>query len=748
MKQFITLLILSISVISFTNAQEKSIDLTLDKIFKDNEFTVGKFPSARWIKGGKGYTIVENSKEIQGGKDIVYYESESGEREVLIPARKLILPNSSEPMVFDDYFWSEDKSKLLLFTNTERVWRRNTRGDYYVLHLKSNKLQQIGVDRPESSLMFAKFSPQGDRVAYVSKNNIYVEEIATSKVIQLTADGSKTIINGTFDWVYEEELDVRDGFRWSPDGNKIAYWQLDAEGIGEFLMINNTDSIYSYTIPVQYPKVGTQNSAAKVGVVSAAGGETVWMKIPGDRRNNYIARMEWAANSDEIVAQHLNRYQNKLDIYICNATTGDVNKVFTDEDEAWLEVRDNFKWFENGEYFSWVSERDGWLHLYLVSRDGKEVKKLTPGEYDVISVANINDDDGWIYFIASPEENESRYLYRVPFDGSGKLERITPLEEKGYHSYKVSPSNKYAFRTFSNFNTPSYTDIVELPSHKSIRTLYKNEEVTEKIKKIKVSDVEFFKVKTEDDIVLDGWIMKPFDLDESKKYPVIFFVYGEPGSQTVRDMWRGSRYLYHSYLTQKGYVIVSLDNRGVPAPRGRAWRKSVYKKVGITASIDQANGAKAVFEKFPFIDSERVGIWGWSGGGTMTLNMLFRYPEMYHTGVSVAPVADQKLYDTIYQERFMNLPKNNEYGYREGSPVNHAKNLEGNLLLIHGTGDDNVHYQNSELIVNELIKHNKMFSFMPYPNRSHSIYEGEGTSLHLFTLMSKYFLDNLEPGAK
>jgi dipeptidyl-peptidase-4 len=747
MKYLLRIITVIILVSSSISSQEKNYQLTLEQIFKDPEFRVGRFIPGRWLEGGKGYTTIENSEETPGGKDIVYYDSESGDRKILIPASKLLDKNSA-PMDIDGYDWSADKTKLLLFTNTKRVWRINTRGDYYVLDLETNKLRQLGIDRPESSLMFAKFSPDGKRVGYVSKNNIYVEEIETGNVTQITTDGSVTIINGTFDWVYEEELKARDGFRWSPDGSKIAYWQIDAEGIGEFLMINNTDSIYSYTIPVQYPKVGTQNSAARVGVVSSNGGETTWMKIPGDPRNNYIARMEWAENNDEIVVQHLNRYQNKLDILLCNVKTGESGLILSETDEAWVDVKDDFKWFNNGNNFSWVSERDGWRHLYLVSRDGKEMKLLTPGEYDVISVENINDKDGWIYFIASPDDNAARYLYRVPFDGSGKLERITPADEIGTHSYEVSPSNKYAFRTFSNFNTPDYTDIVELPEHRVIRTLFKNEEVTQKVHSIEVSGVEFFKVETENNIILDGWIMKPYNFDETKKYPVIFFVYSEPAGQTVKNMYRSSRYLYHCYLAQLGYVIVSIDSRGTPVPRGRDWRKSVYKKIGIIAPLDQANGAKAVFEKFPFIDENRVGIWGWSGGGSMTLNMLFRYPEIYHTGISVAPVTNQKLYDTIYQERYMGLLDENEEGYYEGSPVNYAYKLEGNLLLIHGTGDDNVHYQNSELLINELIKHNKQFSFMPYPNRSHSIYEGKGTSLHLFTLMSNYFLDNLEPGGK
>lgn len=722
--------------------------LSLEDIFSKGEYYDGRFGPTKWMENGNAYTMLENSKLYPGAYDIVKYNTLTGESETAISASQMIPHNSSSPLDIDDYEWSADKTKLMLFTNTKKVWRKKTRGDYYVLFLESGELKQIGKDRPSSSLMFAKFSPDGNRAAYVSKNNIYVEDLSTGKVLQLTHDGSKTIINGTFDWVYEEELKVRDGFSWSPDGSKIAYWQLDAAGIGEFLLINNTDSLYSFTIPVQYPKVGTTNSAARVGVVNSAGGETKWMQVPGDPRNNYIARMQWAENNNEIVIQHLNRLQNKNEIMLCEVNSGNVSTVLTETDKAWVDVKNDFKWFKNGKHFSWVSERDGWRHLYLVSRDGKEIKLLTPGNYDVISVENINDNDGWIYFIASPEDNSTRYLYRVPFDGSGTLERITPLDAKGTHEYDISPSNKYAFHKYSNFNTPVITDLVELPSHKVIRTLHKNEELINNIHNVAIKNVEFFRITPENGITYDAWMMKPYNFDPAKKYPVLFFVYSEPGGQTVLDKWRTSRYMWHAYLTQLGYIVMSVDSRGTPAPRGRDWRKSVYKKIGITASVDQAEAAKAIMKKYSFVDKDRIGIWGWSGGGTMTLNMMFRYPDIYKTGMCVAPVTNQRFYDSIYQERYMSLPSENEDGYRNGSPINYAKYLKGNLLLVHGTGDDNVHYQNTEVLINELIKYNKQFSMMAYPNRTHSIYQGKGTTIHLYTLLTNYLLKNLEAGAK
>lgn len=538
MKRFSSLILYVFLFAQLVSAQTSDNSLlNLERIYNSKEFSNGYFGPAKWLDGGESYTTLEKSQETIGGYDIIKYNTVSGKREIAIPASKLIPNGSTSPLVLDDYEWSADKSKLILFTNTKKVWRTNTRGDYYILYLTTGELKQIGKELPSSSLMFAKLSPDGSRAAYVSQNNIYVEDLNSANVTQITHDGSTTIINGTFDWVYEEELKIKDGFSWSPDGKKIAYWQLDAEGIGEFLLINNTDSLYSFIKRVQYPKVGTTNSAAKVGVINAEGGETIWMKVPGDPRNNYIPRMEWAENNNEIVIQHLNRHQNKNEIMLCNVNTGDVKTVLTETDEAWVDIKDDFKWFNNGANFSWVSERDGWRHLYLVSRDGKEMKLLTPGEYDVISVSNINDKDGWIYFIASPEDNSTKYLFRVPFDGSGKLERITPVSEKGTHNYNVSPSNKFAFHTYSTFSTPSVTDLVELPSHKVIRSLHKNEEVINKINALKKTKEEFFRITGANGITYDGWVMKPYNFDSSKNIRYCFLFTANLG--TLKSLING-----------------------------------------------------------------------------------------------------------------------------------------------------------------------------------------------------------------
>ncbi len=748
MRRHHLLILLSLSVYagSMLLAQEGDLSLlTLERIFSAEEFSVEEFGPARWLEDGSGYTTLEESETHPNAEDIVKYNPKSGRREVVVPAERLIPTGQLSPLEIEDYTWSPDGRWLLVFTNTKRVWRRETRGDYWLVDLRTWALSKLGGNAEPSTLMFAKFSPDAKKVGYVRENNIYVEDIGNHEIVQITRDGSQTIINGTFDWVYEEEFGLRDGFRWSPDGRRIAYWQLDAEGVGEFYMINNTDSIYSKIIPVQYPKVGTTNSACRVGVVDAAGGETLWFDVPGDSRNNYIARMEWAANSEEIVLQHINRLQNKNEVMLGDASTGRMRTVLTDKDSAWLDVVDDLTWLDKGKAFTWVSEQDGWRHVYRVSRTGDEMRLITPGDYDVISIEAVDEKRGWLYFIASPENPTQRYLYRVRLDGKGVPERMSPMEQSGTHRYQISDDARWAFHTFSSFENPPVVELIRLSDHRVIRTLVDNTELREKVDALQRHPVEFFRVEIDEGIELDGYQMKPPDFDPTQKYPVLFHVYGEPAGQTVLDRWMGNRYLWHLLLTQNGYIVMSVDNRGTPAPRGRAWRKCVYRQVGILASKDQAAAAR-IIGTWEYADADRIGIWGWSGGGSMTLNMMFRYPELYHTGMSVAPVVNQRYYDTIYQERYMGLPEDNVEGYRDGSPITFAHRLEGDLLLVHGTGDDNVHYQSTEALINELIEHNKFFTMMSYPNRTHAIREGEGTTRHLYELLTRYLMEHLPAG--
>lgn len=726
----------------FANAQELPAlkDIVAGKVIETRSMG-----AMSWLKDGERYSRLEKNQET-GGFDVVAYKAKDNSREVIIPSSMFIDKTTGKPIAIRSISWSADNKKVLIYNNTRRVWRYDTRGDYWVLDLKSGKLRQLGTARPESSLMFAKFSPDATRVAYVSENNIYVEDVESGKVTQLTKDGSDRIVNGTFDWVYEEEFSCRDGFRWSPDGKYIAYWQSDTKGTGVFDIINNVDSIYPTIMHFPYPKAGTTNSAVKVGYVPAAGGATSWVEIPGDARNNYIPRMDFIPGSNELFIQQMNRQQNTNRVWtVAIGETKPVN-IFTDKDAAWLDTNDNILWLKDNKYFTWESERDGWRHLYRVSRDGKEIVPITQGDFDYIQYVGTDLDKGVTYFIASPDNFTQRYLYSAKLFGNGEVTRLSPMQQSGQHSYNMSPTGKWAVHTFSNAVTPPEIDMVSLPKHKSVRMIEDNAKAKEQYKALALQPKEFVKVKS-GDLMLDAYMIKPKNFDPSKKYPVIIEVYGEPAGSTVQDVWSGGD-LWNQYMANQGYIVVSIENRGAAAPRGREWRKCIYGEVGTFASEDQARGIQDLARQYSYIDASRIGITGWSGGGSQTLNCMFRYPEVFHTGIAIAFVADQRTYDTIYQERYMNTPQDNPDGYRKGSPITYAEGLKGNLLLIHGTGDDNVHYQNCEMLVNKLVEYGKIFSQLSYPLRSHSISERPGTTLHLRMSMADYWLKNLPAGGR
>jgi dipeptidyl-peptidase 4 len=723
--------------------QADSSLLTLTRIYGSGEFASQPFGPSRWLGNGSAYTTLEPGAGGQG-QDIVRYDVESGRREVLVAAGALTPKGAEGPLEVEDYAWSPDQRKLLVFTNTQPVWRLNTRGDYWILDRASGDLRRLGgQDAKPSTLMFAKFSPDGGRVAYVRENNLYVEDLVSGAITPLTTDGSRTLINGTFDWVYEEELMnyYADGWRWSPDGRSIAYWQLDADSVKNFALIDNTDSLYSRVKPVQYPKVGEVNSAARVGIVAAAGGPTRWLGIEGDPRNHYIARMDWAAGSDEVILQRLNRRQNTNEVMLGDTRTGTVRTVLTERDTTWVDVVNDVVWLNGGKEFTWVSERDGWNHVYAVSRDGKSVRLVTRGPFDVVEIEGIDDKGGWLYYVASPDNPTQKYLFRTRLDGKGSPERISPRGEPGTHTYDRSPDYKYAIETYSSLGNPPVVRLVRLPGSQVIRTLVDNERLRARVAGLRRAPAEWLSIPTEDGSKMPGVLLKPADFDPTRKYPLLFFVYGGPGNAEVKDQW-GGYYLWHTMLNQRGYMVAIVDNRGTPAPLGRAWRKAIYGQLGVLETRDQAIAAKTLMQR-PYVDQNRVGIWGWSYGAFMTLNVLFQHPDLYRTGVAVSPVTHWALYDNVYTERFNGLITDNRAGYDRGSPISYVSGFRGNLLLVHGGGDDNVHFQNSEILINALVAANKPFQMMEYPNRTHCLCQGKNTTLHLFSLITRYLDQNL-----
>ena len=713
-------------------------------------------------------------------QDVVWNEEETGyysikENNIMLISTEgekdqLILSSSEVGDIkIESFLFSQNKNKILLFTKSVKVWRYNTRGDYWVYDFKTKQGKKVGKSMPDSSLMFAKFSPNEKFVAFVSKEksdknirnsstsvNIYIENLEDNSIKKLTSsNGTEKLINGTFDWVYEEEFGCRDGFIFNESGNKIAFWQIDANQVRDFYMINNTDSIYSYTIPVEYPKVGEDLTPAKIGVINLDNGEIQWMNIPGESHKYYLPRMTWIPGRDELMIQQLNRKQNHSKIFVANSDTGESKLLMEEKDDAWVDLRSSWpyqvqagwKFINGGKEFLYTTEKDGWSHIYRFNIKKQTEYLVTKGNYDVVKPLAYDEKSDEVYFIASPNQPTERYLYKTSAKGKGNLKRITPEILEGSHNYQISTKAKYAFHSFSNYYTRPMQAVVSLPDHRFIN---EDQNMINKFDKKKKSDhpLEFFQITTVDDVTMEGWIVKPKDMDKNKKYPVLFYFYSEPAGQTgVNRYGAGNNGLYDGNLAEDGYVYVTFDGRGTPSPKGRAWRKAIYRQIGRINVRDMAMGAKAVFDKYNFIDTSRVAVHGWSGGGTATLNCLFQYPEIFHTGIAVAAVANQLTYDNIYQERYMGDPKESYQDYVDGSPIKYAKNLEGNLLYIHGTGDDNVHYQNAEMLANELIKHKKVFYMLSYPNRSHGIRE-DGAYPHVRLMFTDFLRKNCPPGGR
>lgn len=730
-------LLLSLSAL----AQQNKI--TLEDVVEKSPIETVTPPAIQWLKDGNGYSRVEFNKEV-GGNEIVRYEAKDNSRKVLVPATMLVDQLTKKNIEIKSFQLSEDNTKILIFNNTKRVWRYETKGDYWILDMKSGVLRQVGKEHPASSLMFAKFSPDGTAVGYVSNNNIYVEDVITGAVTPITTDGDEIIVNGTFDWVYEEEFNCRDGFRWSPDSKNIVYWRSNTEGTGTFYMINNIDSLYSKIIPLPYPKAGTTNSEVKIGWASAKGGKTTWIELPGDARQMYVPRAEFIPETNQLLIQQLNREQNTNKVWVADIESGKVENIFTDTDAAWLDTNDNIKWTPDNKYFTWESDRSGWKHLYFVSRSGKEIKPITQGEFDVMQQVGIDMKNGYLYYLTTMDNYTERYLYRSKLNGKGAPELVGDASQRGNHYYNISPNSLWALHTFSNDTNPPRYEMVELPKGKVVRVIEDNKKAKAQYDSLCLSPKEFVKLDI-GEVVLDGWIIKPRNFDPTLKYPVIVEVYGEPGTAMVQNRWGGGN-LWQQMLADNGYIVVCIDNRGVGLPRGREWRKCIYGSVGVLAAQDQADAVNKMLATYPYMDADRVGVTGWSGGGSMTLHAMFRFPELYKVGIAIAAVSDQRLYDTIYQERYMNTPQNNDEGYTKAAPISYAEGLKGDLLIIHGTADDNVHYQSFEKLVDRLIALKKPFSTMVYPMCSHMLYERENSSYHLKMTQEIFWKKNLKPG--
>ena len=588
-------------------------------------------------------------------------------------------------------------------------------------------------------------SPDGQRILYSDQGNLHVRDLNNGRTIPLTKNAVGSSVSNS-------------RAVWSPDGKWIAYVQSDDSQVKLRPSLVPGDPTYPEVREVRFSRVGGTIPTLRIGVVDAQGNETLWLSIPEPVEGFYLGQVSWAGNSDELLVEKLSRFRDSREFLIADVRTGEITRIFHESDPAWVvaSYRKNagLEWIRDGRAFVVLSEKDGWRHAYVYSREGKELALLTPGEFDIIERAVVDEKGGLFYYYASPDNATQKYLYRVPLDASKKPERVTPLTQPGTHDYDFSPDAKWAFHTYSTFDTPPFTTLVQLPGprvphlagHRIVRFLEDNEELRQKMNLLRAQPTEFFQLEIDGGIVMDAWMIKPGDFDPSRKYPVFVYVYGEPHGQTVLDAWGRVHADFHRMIAELGYLVVSIDNRGTPAPKGAAWRRSIFGSLGPLSTDEQAAALKELGRTRSYVDLSRVAIWGWSGGGSNTLNAMFRKPDVYHVGIAVAPKPQPHLYNAWFQEIYMNTPEVNPEGYRESAPINFAEGLKGDLLIIHGTGETNTHLQITEGLVDRLIELGKKFDYMAYPNRDHGLREGPGTAVHLRMLITRYLIEHLPPG--
>ncbi|MFY9253563.1 MAG: DPP IV N-terminal domain-containing protein [Fuerstiella sp.] len=589
-----------------------------------------------------------------------------------------------------------------------------------------------GTERP------SLHSPDGKSVLEFRDRNLFVRNVDSGQRTQLT--------------MHSDERDVRyNDPAWSPDGKRVVFVESDSTNVRQRAVLVPDDPSYPGVRYNRFARVGEKLTELRVGVVDADGNNLQWLPIESPEEGFYLGQVEWAGNSEEVLVEKLSRFRDKRDFLLANVN-GDVKQIYHESNSAWAVgsqgKNSGLTWVRDGKAFVVLSEKDGWRHAFLWSREGKELSLLTPGEYDVIDRATIDEDGGWYYFYASPENGTQKYLYRVPLDGSGTLERITPERQPGTHDYDFSPDAKWAFHTYSTLDSPPVVELVELSGHRVIRVLEDNSVLREKMKEVVSHPTEFLKLDIGDGISMDASMVKPKDFDESKKYPVFIYVYGEPYAQTVLDNWGAAQIDFHRVVADLGYLVVSIDNRGTPAPKGAAWRRSIFGSLGPLSTEEQEAGLKELGRMRPYVDLSRVGIWGWSGGGSNTLNAMFRKPDSYHVGIAVVPKPQPHLYNAWFQEIYMRTREVNADGYEKAAAINYADGLKGKLLIVTGSGETNTHIQIIEGLVDRLIELGKPFDYMVYPNRDHGLREGNGTLVHVRMLIIRYLLQNLPPGAR
>jgi len=703
----------------------------LRAIYDRNEFRLESV-QATWTPDGSGYAVLEPAAGA-AGKALALYDAGDGRRAVLASPTQLKPRGADAPIAIDDYFFSPDGSWLLLLSRRDAAGK--TVFDYWIFERESGNLTRA-VEGATPAFFRGSIAPDGSRFVYTDKGNLKVYDLGRGKIVSLTSDG-------VIDKITNSQA------VWSPDGKRIAYVRTDESDIPLRPMLVPGDPTYPRVRYVRYARVGGALPVRRVGIVNAKGGKTRWVDISAPAEGVHLGQIDWAMNSDELLIEKRSRGRDERDFLIAGA--GGVNRIYHESDPAWVvasyRVNAGLEWIRDGEAFIVMSEKDGWRRAYVYSRDGKEKDSLTPGGVDIIQRAAVDEAGGWFYYYASPNNPTQQYLYRAPLDGSGQAERMSPADQPGWHDYEISPNAKWAIHTYSRFDQPPVVELVQLAGHRMVRTLEENRAVRKKVSSSLTQPTEFFEVDVGDGVALDGYVIKPRDFDPSNKYPVFVYQYSEPHAQTVVDRW-SVRNEFHRAIADLGYLVVSMDSRGTPAPKGAAWRRAIFGSLGPLSTDEQAAGLKRLGQTRSYVDLSRVGVWGWSGGGSNTLNAMFRKPDVYHVGIAVAPKPQPHLYNAWFQEIYMRTREKNPEGYRRAAPINYAEGLQGDLLIIHGTGETNTHLEITEGLVDRLIELGKQFDYMTYPNRNHGLRIGKGTSLHLRMLMARYLLDRLPPGPR
>lgn len=720
----VTKFLLMLLVIATTiNAQT---DVDLKQFIKDYGVRSRGLSLLEWYDNANKASYVDYDEESES-KAIIGFDCATGEESVIVTVKKLRELTGYGEFDIADYYWSADNNKILLTTFLHYRYQKPG-GRVYVYDVNEESVTIIPPD--EGDKWVPQFSPNADKVGYVKENNIYIYDLVNDEETQVTFDGTENIINGQFDWVYQEELDVVEGWYWSPDGKKIAFWQLDQSNVPG-ISIAKWDSLYFNFMEFRYPKAGAPNSVVKVGVYDLESGETTWMDL-GEETDVYIPRIMFADN-ETLTVQRLSRLQNKLELLFCDVETGSSETVVTEKSEAWVEVDDDLLFMPENGNFIWSSERDGYNHLYLYNAEGELVNQITKGEWEVKELLAVDAEEEKVYYLSNERGAVYTDLYSVSFDGTDKM-MIT--EEAGTHKIRIPMyAPKYYIDSFSSVKQPPEIYLGDVKGNKLKEIVTSSTNIFEKYG---LNYAEFMQFETTDGVMLNAYMIKPVNFDENKEYPVLISIYGGPGSQKVVNSYRMAG--WHYYLSMQGYIVFSFDNRGTGG-RGTEFRHLMYKQLGKWEINDTEEAAKYL-QSLPYVNKDRMGIWGWSYGGYVSALAMAKLPQYFKAGISVAPVTDWHFYDNIYTERFMSLPSLNTEGYEESSVLKHAGNIEGELLLVHGTADDNVHVQNTIKLIDVLIDKDVQFDLMLYPERNHSIYGGN-TTYHLYRMFNDFILENL-----